>query len=116
MTIRPSHAHQVVVGDVRDRDDALEIINDELIMLAEKPKDKPATTLIVFPPKLFEQLRTADGMVDIATDVLGNFEEFLELAVDHNTPSQQSFPPPHTHTNTHAHSTLPTMSSALLLA
>jgi hypothetical protein len=91
-------AHQVVVGDVRDRDDALEIINDELIMLAEKPKDKPATTLIVFPPKLFEQLRTADGMVDIATDVLGNFEEFLELAVDHNTPSQPSHPPhtPHT--------------------
>lgn len=83
----------MVVGDVQDRDDALEIINDELIMLAEKPKDKPATTLIVFPPKLFEQLRASDGMVDIATDVLGNFEEFLELAVP--SPSPPMFDRPH---------------------
>lgn len=73
---------QVVVADVEDRDDALELIHEELIVLSQKPKDKPATTLITFPPKLFEQLRAADGMVDIAEDELGNFEEFLELAVD----------------------------------
>jgi hypothetical protein len=81
------------VADVSSREGALSLIKKELELLAMQDKNKPATTLIVYPLALFELLLRAKSR-DFASqepgqDVLDKFEEFLEFGEAANKMAQE---------------------------
>ncbi|EKX53193.1 hypothetical protein GUITHDRAFT_100902 [Guillardia theta CCMP2712] len=54
---------RVVVSSAMDKEQALDTLAEEMGYLAETPKDKPATTLVVFPPALFDKEQNVTMML-----------------------------------------------------
>lgn len=47
---------RVVISDATGRDDTLDLITDEMKLISTSPMDSPATTVLVFPLALFDQM------------------------------------------------------------
>jgi len=112
---------RVVASDALDRESLLDQLALEMGYLVEKPKNKPATSLLVFPPELFDKIRADDqaivalegeGDVGVGAAVSGtgleesvrrvqgaefggadNFETFMETAYKCTELSQVTQPP-----------------------
>lgn len=54
---------RVVVSDALDRESLLDSLALEMGYLVELPNNKPATTLVVFPPELFDTIRAEDQVI-----------------------------------------------------
>jgi hypothetical protein len=85
----------VLVADVLDSESALALIKAELQVLAVQDRKKPATTLIVLPPALFESPRCdsgasneSAGLQDDEERALDTFERFLGLGEKANEMAQ----------------------------
>ena len=102
---------RIVVSEAMNREDLLDELALEMGYLVEKPLDRPATTLVVFPPELFDNMRagevvpgssdeaeiageTMNGEEDNARSEnpgIANFETFMEIATKGTETAQDLF-------------------------
>ena len=86
---------RVVVSPAVDRDSTLDLVTDEMKLISTSPVEAPASTIIAFPPALFDE-RWRDNVSDEAfADEWGacnwpqNFIQFMHMATEARDLAQQ---------------------------